>query len=150
MPNRYRGTADERLALDTYVKLVRAAESVTSRLGSRLADLDLTHSQFGVLEALLHLGPLCQKELGEKILKSSGNVTMVVDNLEKGGLVERVRSREDRRRIAVHLTAKGREIIERVFPDHAKAVAREMGVLSQDEQEMLGRLCKRVGKGMAT
>ena len=89
---RYKGTKAENRALDAYIKLVRASESVVGRLGQNLrAEDDLPLSQFGVLEALMHLGPMCQRELGVKILKSSGNVTMVVDNLEKRGLVARRR-----------------------------------------------------------
>ena len=77
---------------------------------------DLTESQFGTLEALYHLGPLCQGEIGQKILKSSGNMTMVVDNLEKRGLVQRQRSQQDRRQIEVSLTRPGPSIDQGYLP----------------------------------
>jgi hypothetical protein len=83
MGSRYKGSQSEVRALDTLIKLMRAAESVNVRLNRFISRAGLTVSQFGALEALYHLGPLCQSELGEKILKSSGNITMVVDNLEK-------------------------------------------------------------------
>ena len=136
---------DERRALDAYIKLMRAAESVSARLAPRLSEAGLSVSQFGALEALYHLGPLCQRDLGKKILKSGGNITMVVDNLEKRGLVERVRASDDRRYITVNLTKQGRKLIADLFPRHAEAIRREMGVLSGAEMEKLGRLCKRVG-----
>src|SRR5437868_4309968 len=85
------------LALDTYVKLVRATESVVARVTRPLAAVGLTEGQFGVLEMLLHLGPLSQREIGRKQFRSGGNVTVVVDNLEKRGLVHRERDRDDRR-----------------------------------------------------
>ena len=72
------------LALNTYTKLMRAAESVTGRISRVMTAAGLTISQFGVLEALQHKGPLCQKDIAAKILKSSGNITLVIDNLEKG------------------------------------------------------------------
>lgn len=145
MGTRHQGTDEEIKALDAYIKLMRAAESVSARLAPHLSRAGLTVSQFGALEALYHLGPLCQRDLGRKILKSGGNITMVVDNLEKRGLVERVRAEDDRRYITVNLTKKGRKLIGDLFPRHARAIRDEMGVLSVAELEKLGRLCKRVG-----
>ena len=143
---RYKGTKAENRALDAYIKLVRASESVVGRLVQNLrAEDDLTLSQFGVLEALMHLGPMCQRELGVKILKSSGNVTMVVDNLEKRGLVARRRSVEDRRVTEVDLTAKGRALIKGIFPRHAAEITAEMGRLTAAEQKQLGALCRKLG-----
>jgi MarR family 2-MHQ and catechol resistance regulon transcriptional repressor len=87
----YKGTKDEVRALGTFVKLVRAAESVTARIHRHLIDTGLSVSQFGVLEALFHVGPLSQAEIAKKILRSTGNITMVIDNLEKRDLVKRER-----------------------------------------------------------
>ena len=67
----------------------------------------LTISQFGVLEALHHKGPLCQRDIAVKILKSTGNITLVIDNLEKQGLVTRERTSEDRRYLTIRLTGQG-------------------------------------------
>jgi MarR family 2-MHQ and catechol resistance regulon transcriptional repressor len=139
-------TDEERLALRTFVKLVRAAETITVRVHRHLADANLTPSQFGVLEALLHLGPLCQKDLGAKILKSSGNLTLVLDNLEKRGLVLRERGVKDRRFITVSLTADGDKLIRAIFPRHVRAITEEMRVLTNAEQDELGRLCRIVGR----
>ena len=132
-------------ALDTYVKLMRATESVTSRAHRQLPAYGLTVSQFGVLEALYHLGPMSQREIGQKILRSSGNMTMVIDNLEKRLLVKRERSQADRRFRIVHLTEKGRKLISRIFPSHATEIALEFGVLTASEQQTLGKLCKKLG-----
>jgi MarR family 2-MHQ and catechol resistance regulon transcriptional repressor len=107
----------------------------------------VTSGQFAVLEALLHLGPLCQRELGQKLLRAGGNITLVVDNLEKQGWVRRVRGRDDRRFVAVHLTAKGKRLIQRIFPEHAAAVSKEMSCLSADEQKALRQLCRKLGLG---
>jgi MarR family transcriptional regulator, 2-MHQ and catechol-resistance regulon repressor len=144
---RYRGTKDEVRALNAFIKLVRAAESVGARLSGSLTEAGLTDSQFGALEALYHLGPLHQRELGAKLLRSSGNVTMVVDNLEKSGLVRRERGARDRRFVTVHLTDAGRRLIARLFPRHAARIAAEMSALAPAEQDELGRLCRKLGRG---
>jgi MarR family 2-MHQ and catechol resistance regulon transcriptional repressor len=141
----YKGTKDEVRALSAYVKLTRASESMTARIHGHLADAGLTVSQFGVLEALYHLGPLSQGELAKKILKSSGNITMVIDNLEKRGLVNRERNQEDRRVYVVRLTVEGRRLIGSIFPRHAAKIVEEMKALTRTEQEELSRLCRKVG-----
>jgi len=146
MGTHYKGTEEEIRALNAYIKLLRAAESVTSRLNPRLAVDRLTTSQFGVLEALFHLGPLYQCDLTQKLLKSSGNITMVIDNLEKRGVVERRREEEDRRLVTVYLTEKGHQLISEVFPNHVAAIMEEMSILAADEQEALGRLCRILGR----
>jgi len=132
-------------ALNTYTKLMRAAESVTSRVHRVLAAPKLTISQFGVMEALHHKGPLCQKDIAAKILKSTGNITLVIDNLEKLGLVRRVRDSEDRRYLTVHLTDTGTELIAKVFTDVEAAIVAEFASLTEEEQEILGSLCKKLG-----
>ena len=147
MPPPKKMTKTDKLVLSSYIKLVRAADSVVARSHRHLADANLSFSQFAVLEALYHLGPLCQKDLAAKILKSPRNITMVVDNLEKHELVRRERSTGDRRVLNVHLTDKGRDLFERVFPRHVEALKREMEVLAKDELEEIGRLCRMLGKG---
>lgn len=147
MGTRHQGPADEVLALDVFVKLVRATEAVSDRVHVHLRPERLTVSQFGVLEALLHLGPMCQKELGRKLLRSGGNVTMVVGNLERRGLVRRERRSENRKFVTVHLTEEGRALVRRVFPRHVEAVVRELSVLSAAEQATLGRLLRTLGHG---
>jgi MarR family 2-MHQ and catechol resistance regulon transcriptional repressor len=89
---------------------------------------------------------MCQNELGHKILKSSGNMTLVIDNLEKKNLVKRTRSTEDRRMVMVSLTRAGEELIDRILPVHVAAITQEMNVLDPDEQEKLGELCRKLGK----
>jgi len=146
MPTHYQGTAEQVLALDTFIKFTRAANAFESRLMRHNVLEDLTISQFGVLEILLHLGAMCQSDLGSKLLKSGGNITLVVDNLEKRGLVVRQTDANDRRMTNVSLTQKGEELIRRIFPEQVKAIVAELNVLTAEEQETLGKLCKKLGK----
>lgn len=149
MSTHFKGTEQERNALDAYIKLMRAAASVEARVNRHLQEVRLTPSQFGVLEALYHLGPMNQTSLCEKILTSGGNMTLVLDNLAKRHLIERRRDTSDRRSTTIHLTDEGHSLIERILPGHVRGIVEEFGVLSQDEQTALGDLCRAVGLGLA-
>jgi len=145
MGTHYHGTIEEVSALDVYIKLSRAAEAVTVRVNRHLRAEKLTISQFGVLEALHHLGPMHQNQLGEKILKSGGNMTLVIDNLEKRGLVERGQDPEDRRCVTVQLTKNGEDLIKQIFLRHVANVVEEVSVLTLEEQAQLAALCRKLG-----
>lgn len=136
----------ETVALDAYIKLMRASESVTAR-AHLVLPAGVTITQFAALEALLHRGPLFQSELATKLLKSGGNLTLVVDNLERDGLVARERDAADRRRICVSLTPQGRKFITTLFPQVSASLAREFSTLTAAEQATLARLCKKLGLG---
>lgn len=146
MGSRYQGTETEALALNSYIKLQRAADSVSGRAHRHIAQENLSTSQFGVLECLYHLGPLCQRDIGRKILKSSGNISTVIDNLEKRGYVVRQRSSTDRRYISVALTEPGRALIAEAFPRHVEEIVANLEKLTPREQQQLSRLCKKLGR----
>jgi MarR family 2-MHQ and catechol resistance regulon transcriptional repressor len=145
MPTHHPGTPRETLALTTYIKLMRAVETVGGRMKASHAAGDLTISQFAVLEALYHLGPLRPNVISAKTLRSPGNLTLVLDNLEKAGLVTRTRAADDRRALVVALTPKGKKIITRILPNHLAAIVAQMSVLTAEEQKQLGALCKKLG-----
>ena len=138
------------LALSTFVKLRRSVNGLTARLNPPLArDHRLTETQFGVLEALHHLGPMPQARLCEKLLVSGSNLTTVIDNLERGGLVRRAPNPDDRRAWLVQLSDAGRALIARAFPEHAARVRALLGGLTQAEQRDLARLCRKLGLALA-
>ena len=146
MPTHDEGTAEERLALETLSSLTRASSAVSAALmGPLLRDHGLTESQLGVLEALRHAGPLTLGQLCARILRSGSNLTTVVDNLERAALVRRERDAADRRVQQVHLTDRGRDVIEAALPAHVERVTRLLGCLTPDERRALGRLCARLG-----
>jgi MarR family transcriptional regulator, 2-MHQ and catechol-resistance regulon repressor len=147
MPTHYKGDAGTVRALNAHINLARATDSLFERLSPQLERDGLTTGQFGVMEALLHLGPMCQHTLAQKLLRSGGNMTLVVDNLEKRGWVRRERQESDRRMIVIHLTSEGRDLIAKVFAKHAKAIKKVMSVLTPAEQETLRRLTRKLGLG---
>ena len=147
MPTHFEGSRAERRTLDTFIKLTRCTNSVLGELSARQTTGDLTASQFAVLETLYHIGSMTQGEVSSKVLKSTSNLTTVIDNLERDGYVRRERDAEDRRVIHVHFTEAGTSKIEAVLPNHVGALVEIFSVLSASEQEMLGKLCKKLGKG---
>ena len=138
--------AQERLALSTYVKLMRAANSARNCASRSLSGANLTLTQFAVLEALYHLGPMSLSDIARKVLTTGGNLTMVVGNLEKLGLARRQSCPEDKRVLIVALTAKGKTLLRDIFPRHAAAIVQFVNVLGPEEQERLGDLCRKLGK----
>ncbi len=150
MPSAYKGTPEEVLALSTFIKLTRSVNALLGQTNPMLQrEFGLTESQLAVLEAVYHLGPLCQGELGQKILRSGSNVTTVVDNLERNGLVRRQRDAHDRRMQIVHLTNQGRTVIAAALPGHVGRITSLISVLSCEEQQELGRICKKLGTARA-
>jgi MarR family 2-MHQ and catechol resistance regulon transcriptional repressor len=140
---------EEEQALRLWIALARCYVSFSRAVACKVAEYDLTAPQFGVLEALFHLGPLPLGDLAEKLLVTGGNVTYVMDRLEVQGLVARERSGDDRRVVRAHLTTKGRATIEGVFPGHIGFVRSLVEELHPSEQEHLRGLLKKLGKGIA-
>jgi MarR family transcriptional regulator, 2-MHQ and catechol-resistance regulon repressor len=135
-------------ALKLYVVLTRAANAVHARVEA-LALEDLTLTEFGILEALHHKGPLLLGDLQKKILLSSGGVTYAVDRLAERGLVERRECATDRRARYAALTSEGEALIAKVFPMHAQRIQETMSALTADEQEELTTLLRTLGHSAA-
>lgn len=148
MPTHYRGTPQEVTALNAFIALSRATDSLHAFLSRHIEAADLTIGQFAVLEALLHLGPMSQRDIGTKLLRSGSNTTMVLDNLERRDLVRRRRRTDDRRAIEVSLSPAGRRTIADLFPQHARHITRLFSVLSQRDQQRLASLCKTLGRSI--
>ena len=133
------------LALGLWIKLARAYSTFNRLANNSIRQFGLTQPQFGVLECLGHLGPQTIGQLTRKLLSTGGNMTVVIDNLEKDGLVYRANSKEDRRATVVRLTPKGKNLFDHIFPTHAEEITRLASVLSEQEQQELGRLLKKLG-----
>ena len=145
MGTQFKGSKKTTEALNSYIKLIRSAESLSSKINLELSKYGLTESQFGVLDALFHLGPMKHKEIGKKILKSGGNITMVINNLERRELVQRKRSEKDKRQFIIHLTSKGKKKILETLPHISKSIKKLFEILNKEEKKELQRLCKIVG-----
>ena len=136
------------LALSTWVKLARAYSSFDKKSTESIKAFGLTQPQFAVIDVIGHLGPMKVGEICAKMLVTGGNMTLVLDNLEKLGYVERVPSKDDRRAIQIQLTPAGEKLFEDVFVKHAENITQAMSVLSASEQEALGTLLKKLGTAL--
>jgi len=139
----------EERALRLWIALARCYATYSKVVGQRITEYGLTMPQFGILEALHHLGPLPLGELAEKLLVTGGNVTYVMDRLEEQGLVQRERSGVDRRVIRARLTGEGKALITDVFPGHVGLIRGLAEHLDPEEQQELRRLLKKLGRGVA-
>ena len=135
--------------LKLWIVLARAFDAVDRHSRESIARFGLGSTEFGVLEALYHKGELPVCEVQRRILVESSSTTYVVDKLCARGLVERRPSGADRRVTLLDLTATGRRLIERIFPQHAEAMRRALGALSPRDQAQAARLLRALGKGAA-
>lgn len=134
------------LALSLWVKLARAADTLAMLTSKDIDRCGLTVSQFGIIETLGHLGPMKIGEICSKKLMTGGNMTVVVDNLEKMGMIERVKDPEDRRASIVRLTATGEDKFKEMFPAHAAYVENLIwSSLEENEILQLSELLKKLG-----
>ncbi|MEJ2538443.1 MAG: MarR family transcriptional regulator [Gemmatimonadota bacterium] len=140
---------EEEDSLRLWIALARCYATVAREVATRVSEYGLTTPQFGVLEALYHLGPLSLGELADKLLVTGGNITYVMDRLEKDGLVERDRSGPDRRVVTARLTDRGAERIRQVFPGHAEFIHELTRGLEARERRTLRSLLKKWGLGLA-
>ena len=140
-----RKSAAQQRALKLFVVLQRCATAVSASV-QRSADIgDLSETEFGILEALFHKGPLLLGDIQRKILLSSGGVTYAIDRLVEKGLVERQECRSDRRARYAALTAKGRTLMDEIFPSHAEAIDTVMATLTVREQDQAIELLRKLG-----
>jgi MarR family 2-MHQ and catechol resistance regulon transcriptional repressor len=133
-----------------WLVLWKAASAVETYAHESISQLEICASDFAVLEALLHKGPLPINEIGKKVLLTSGSITVAVDRLEDKALVERRSHGTDRRTKVVHLTKQGRKLIRTTYRDHAIDMERLASTsLNKQERETLIRLLKKIGYAAA-
>ena len=104
----------------------------------------ITMAQFTVLEALYHKGDLSVGALIEAVLSTSGNMTVVIRNLEQRGLVSRKENPLDRRSFLVQLTEIGRDLISHVFTQHMMLLRSNLSILSDQEIESVIQIMKKL------
>lgn len=140
----------ERLDGALMIALSRSYESAHRRSRKLVAEYGITFSQFEVLEALMHKGPLTVNAIIEAVLSTGGNITVVVRNLEKLGHVVRTSNPDDGRSFIVELTASGKRLIEELFPRHMEALDASLSELGNDDIETIIELLKKVGQAHGT
>jgi MarR family 2-MHQ and catechol resistance regulon transcriptional repressor len=136
-------------ALKLFVVLSRASAAVASVAEGSLQDKEITPTEFGILEALYHKGPLLHGEIQKKILVTSGGITYLVDRLVEKGYVRREECANDRRARYAVLTDAGRALMDEIFPRHADCIRSAVSGLTAREQAEAIRLLRKLGLSAA-
>ncbi len=132
-------------SLKLWIVLSRASRAVSDKVQEDIKSYGLNTTEFAVLELLFHKGDQQIQHIGKKVLLSSGSITYVADKLETKGLLRRRPCTEDRRVSYAAITEQGREIMERIFPSHKRAIQDIMAVLNPQEKETMIQLLKKLG-----
>lgn len=145
MGTKFNGSTDEKLALDCFIKLFRASEVIKNNSTRIVNERGFSDGQFFVLDTLYHLGSMSQKLLSEKIMRTEGNLTMIISNLLKRKLIKRIRSKHDGRVFIISITDKGKSEYEKTFPFFLEAVKNDFSVLTKEEKIFFQNICKKLG-----
>lgn len=129
-----------------WLLLWKASRAVEAHSARSVARFQMGVTDFGVLEALLHKGPLSVSQLRQKVLLTSGSMTTAVDRLEKRGLVARHDDAKDRRARIVQLTPEGRRLIECAFADHRDSMEAAVADFSNEDRARLLPLLRKLGR----
>lgn len=127
----------EQLNLKIIIALSRSLQTINKKQAKIINEYGLTIPQFGVLEVLYHKGPLCINDIIEKTLSTSGNMTVVIENLRKDDYIIKKRDTEDQRKFMISLTKKGKNIIDEIFPEHLKNIEKILGKFTDEEKKAL-------------
>jgi MarR family 2-MHQ and catechol resistance regulon transcriptional repressor len=126
--------------------MMKAMRALTRYAAAGIQDTGLGLSDFGVLEALLHKGPLPVNTIGPIVDLTPGSISIAVDRLFAKGLVSRVESTEDRRVRIIALTQRGKDLIVPAFRKHAGQMKKIFSELSPEELRVLEEALKKAGK----
>jgi MarR family 2-MHQ and catechol resistance regulon transcriptional repressor len=132
-----------------WLVMMKAMRALTRYAAAGIEETGLGLSDFGVLEVLLHKGPLPVNTIGPIVDLTPGSISIAVDRLFAKGLVSRVESGEDRRVRIVALTSRGRDLIAPAFRKHAGQMRKVFSELSSEELRSLEVALKNIGKRAA-
>ncbi|WP_066870545.1 MarR family winged helix-turn-helix transcriptional regulator [Clostridium mediterraneense] len=134
---------ENKLDLTTLIAFTRAEHKIHKLEYETIKKSGLTIAQFGVLETLYSKGDLRICELIEKLLTTSGNITVVIKNLENCGLIRKLQDPLDKRASLISITDKGRDIVEEILPEHVRNISRIFAVLTEEEKLTLKTILKK-------
>ena len=128
--------------LKLMIIITKLIKSIDMAITPQISSIGLTGTQFVVLEALLNKGPLTINEIIERTVSSSGNIGLVIKNLERSELIRKKINDKDRRSRTIELTEKGRGIISEFFPEHVKTINNIFSGMNEKEKIELTELIK--------
>lgn len=133
-------------SMKTVVRIERVHNKILTKTLNYLSQNNLTFIQFKVLEVLYHRGNLTAGSIVKLTMSTPGNITVVIKNLKRDGLITSIKNPQDSRSNIQSITQKGIDIIENVFPKHAQNLTKICQVLSDDELHTLYGLLDKIYK----
>jgi DNA-binding MarR family transcriptional regulator len=140
-----RGGGLRRHSVLAWLRMWRVVQKVEGRAAEHLRAHDLNYAQFDVLAHVGAAEGCKQKELGESLLVTKGNISHLIDQVERRGLVSR---RQEGRTNRLYLTEEGRRLFEEVVPAHEDLVHRLMSALPEEEQAHLHELLRGLDRSL--
>ncbi len=134
------------LSMRVWIQLLRSYNKIRAKEQKYIQDFGLTMMQFQVLEVLYHRGDLNISAITKLAMSTPGNITVVVRNLKKEGYIEAIEDVKDKRVSILSISTKGKEIIEELFPNHAKNIQEWFSVFTNDEKETMFKLLRKLQK----
>lgn len=134
-----------KVELKIFIGMSRALNKINRATNKVYTKYGLTSGQFAVLEALYHKGDLSVGEVQEKVLTTSGTIPVIVRNLEKEGLLEKTTDEKDKRRFILHITEKGRDLMDLAYPENEKVIISMMDIWTKEEQDQILNYMKKFG-----
>lgn len=125
------------------IVLKKAVKVINSNIGKDFKGKGLTSAQFSVLDVLYSKGEMTISSLIEKVLSTSGNMTVILKNMERNGWLRRKISTIDRRAYVVGLTEEGKKLFEDILPVHMQEIENVYSVLTDEEKKELIRILKK-------
>jgi len=135
-------------SMQTWMQVFKTYTKIRAKESAYIHSFGLTMHQFQVLEVLYHRGDLNIGSITKLTLGTPGNITVVVRNLRRDGWISSIPDKKDKRASILCLTQKGRDIIEKLFPNHAKNFEKYFEVLNADEKETLFNLLRKLHKSL--
>lgn len=131
--------------LKIFIGMSRVLNEINRKTGKIFSKYNLTNSQFAVLEVLYHKGDLTIGEVKEKILSTSGTIPVIVRNLERDGYLQRKRDKDDKRKYILHITEKGRDLMDKVYPENEKMIISLMDNWDESDKKEIIYYMKKFG-----
>ena len=135
-------------SMQTWIQLFRVFNKIRAKESSYIQSFDITMNQFQVLEVLYHRGDLSIGSITKLTMSTPGNITVVVKNLKRDGYLETTLDNKDKRTSIVSISQKGKELIEKLFPNHAKNFEEYFKVLDDEETDTLFKILRKLHKSL--
>ncbi|MDL2310463.1 MarR family transcriptional regulator [Peptostreptococcaceae bacterium OttesenSCG-928-C18] len=130
---------NEKLSLRLFIDLTRANMTIQRELSSKVKNSGVTLTQFSVLEALYHKGDLCVGDIKDLILTTSGNITVVISNLEKDKYIKRIKDNNDKRKFIISITEKGKKLVEELYPIQKETIMEIFSLISEKDKSIIAQ-----------